>query len=461
MDELPMELKQRICSFLTPRNLKPLRLTCKTFATAAERYFINRFVLFVHPNSLATLRKIVDHEIFSKYLTTIVYDTVTLSQVLPITVKDPCWDDFRPKTLSLGLNESYATITSRLMRDATKSYQAAWKETQHKKAQLGLLEDLLRYQQDPSVFHHFADEIEYALLQCQRLRNIILSTRHPNKKAKAQVFMHESLCLGWALRRNDIQDIVYRETTNLESLTLIGVKLPRRVSSEDAQVLENLKHLRIKAKQTTSSLSCMQCLFSVTKCLETLSLSVDSCDITKIIKVFRSTSLRVCLMDFKHVQGDALIDFLLHHAPSLQRLALGTGSSDIGWAPVFCSISGELPALKCIQLEALRSRWNRYSMRRDAELQAERFVLSGGLLPLIQYTDWLSRRGEYGLPGRGFFVNGVTRDQLQPGLWSDYEGIANEPWNGYESESENENGSEDGNDDDSEGEEDAGENEDD
>ncbi|KAH0393660.1 hypothetical protein KCU89_g12181, partial [Aureobasidium melanogenum] len=75
MDALPLELKQRICSFLTPKELKSLRLTCKVFATAAERYFINRFVLFLHPESLTTLRKIAEHETFSKYLTTIVYDT--------------------------------------------------------------------------------------------------------------------------------------------------------------------------------------------------------------------------------------------------------------------------------------------------------------------------------------------------------------------------------------------------
>lgn len=89
MDALPLELKQRICSFLTPKELKPLRLTCKTFAAAAERFFINRFVLFIHPDSLATLRKIVDHEIFHKYLNTIVYDPSILTDVHTIPVEEP------------------------------------------------------------------------------------------------------------------------------------------------------------------------------------------------------------------------------------------------------------------------------------------------------------------------------------------------------------------------------------
>jgi hypothetical protein len=79
MDALPLELKQRICSFLTPKDLKPLRLTSKIFATAAERYFIDRFILFNHPDSIAALGEIVAHEVFSRYITTLVCDTSLLN----------------------------------------------------------------------------------------------------------------------------------------------------------------------------------------------------------------------------------------------------------------------------------------------------------------------------------------------------------------------------------------------
>lgn len=71
MDTLPLELKQRICSFLTPKELKPLRLTSKIFAAAAGRYLIDRFILFNCPDSIATLGEIVRHEVFSKCITTL------------------------------------------------------------------------------------------------------------------------------------------------------------------------------------------------------------------------------------------------------------------------------------------------------------------------------------------------------------------------------------------------------
>lgn len=343
------------------------------------------------------------------------------------------------------------------MREATERYQAAWKETEKPKAQL---QDLLCYQHSWRVVDAFAKEIKYALWRCQRLRNIVFSSHHPSKEARDQLFLIR-LCTSWNIIRRYQQDFVFSGTDNLESLTLMRMKLPGQVTPEDAQAMRNLKHLHIDTAKSNSRLSGMQPVFEIARHLETLSLSASRSDITTTIKVIRSSSLRVCLVDFKHVEGHALIEFLLHHARSLQRLALGLGSSDIGWAPVLCGISGKFPNLKRVQLELLQSRWNRFSMRRDAELQAERFVLSGGLLPLLQYTSLNSATGDFSVSGRGFCTNGDSQVRLPSGLWPDYESLANESWDGFGSESTNEEEDEEDDEQEDEDEEDQGENEDD
>ncbi|KAG9653967.1 hypothetical protein KCU64_g7534, partial [Aureobasidium melanogenum] len=373
MDALPLELKQRICSFLTPKELKPLRLTCKAFATAAEHYFINRLVLFLHPDSLATLRKIADHGVFSKFLTTIVFDPMFLTWdcLDDDIVEDPCWDDFRPKTLG---------------------------------------------------------EIEYALEKCRRLKNVVVASRHPAQveEVRDRVFKVQRPFAYWNyFELYDHRAILL--AGKLQSLILDYVKIPSQISLEDAQIMRGLKHLRIQNIEVISKLDNMRYIFKVAKNLETLSLSVPYGDITKTVKVIRSDSLQVCLMNFRLVQGDALVEFLLHHAHSLQRLALGLGMSDIGWAPVLSRISGEFPNLERVQLEALRSRRNRYGMARIAELQAERFILAGGLLPLIKYTA--SYRC-YRKAGRGFFGKDHIHGQPPPGVWQDYESLADGSWDG-------------------------------
>jgi hypothetical protein len=114
MNVLPLELKQRICSFLTPKDLKPLRLTSRIFATAAERYLIDRFILFNHIDSIVALDQVVNHETFGRRLTTLVCDNSVLNaqnmysigrghrHISPL----PSWDDYRPKTTVLRPKES-------------------------------------------------------------------------------------------------------------------------------------------------------------------------------------------------------------------------------------------------------------------------------------------------------------------------------------------------------------------
>ncbi|KAK6004162.1 hypothetical protein QM012_009012 [Aureobasidium pullulans] len=447
MDALPMELKQRICSFLSPKHLKPLRLTCKVFATAAERYFINRFILFFHPKSAATLRKIALHETLGKYLTTIVCDLTGLrweswesSRRRPL--KKHRWDDYRPKTLTLNTQESYAELTTRTMRNATSNYAAAWVEVQAHRLRL---KELFSYQRSPNSYDDLGIAIKFAFSRCRRLRNVVLSSCHSTtvNKARARIFEVAHSERWWNLH-NEIPGEAFWETSALESLTLIETSLPTSFPRGKMQAMSDLRHLRVRLDEDAFiyNPSKLRRVFEDTTRLETLSLFASDTDITGIVNVIRSSSLRICLIDFSYVQGDALVDFLLYHANTLQRLAIGVGVTDIGWSPVLCSISGKFPALKRVQLEALRSRRNQFVMRRDAELQAERFVLSGGLRPLIQYTSLNSEA--YRSRGRGFSPYEVFYTELPPGLWTDYEYLANKFWDGCASDDKDMNDGEDG-----------------
>jgi hypothetical protein len=79
MDDLPLELKQRICSYLTPKDLKSLRWASNDYAAAAPRYMMPRIFLSNHPSSFQEIQKITDHPEMRYSVTTLVIDTRCLS----------------------------------------------------------------------------------------------------------------------------------------------------------------------------------------------------------------------------------------------------------------------------------------------------------------------------------------------------------------------------------------------
>ncbi|KAG9676233.1 hypothetical protein KCU99_g4197, partial [Aureobasidium melanogenum] len=106
MDRLPPEIKQYICSFLTPNHLKALRLVSKDFAAAAIPHFIPRIFLFNHPDSCTEIQEIITHTEMRKYVNTIVIDPRDVLNFdgfedwvdhMPAHWQIPRWKDYEPQ----------------------------------------------------------------------------------------------------------------------------------------------------------------------------------------------------------------------------------------------------------------------------------------------------------------------------------------------------------------------------
>jgi hypothetical protein len=78
MDDLPLELKQRVCSYLPTRDLKSFRSTAKFYAAATDRYLVPRIFLFNHPDSFQEIQDITNHPELRHSVTTMVVDTSCL-----------------------------------------------------------------------------------------------------------------------------------------------------------------------------------------------------------------------------------------------------------------------------------------------------------------------------------------------------------------------------------------------
>jgi len=447
MDALPLELKQRICSFLTPKDLKPLRLTSRIFTTAAERYFINRFFLFNYPDSILALSEIVEHEVFSKYLTAIVCDTSML-KVYP-SYEDcwpapppPSWDDYCPETLLLNDTESYAPTTEQVMQRAQHEYQVAYEDweakTRNKEARRNWYQAVVY--KNPGEAHHLrvTSTLRKAFERCPRLRNLVLSSDHPSTVEQRRFDMlgmdahgiHDMPCwFGYLIK-------ISGSLSQLNSLTLLYTGFEGLPADQSDLALPNLKHLRINNLSSTLSygneLTNCALILRGAKSLETLSLAIPEHNITDIVESLRSDYLRVCLLRFRRIQGNTLVDVLLRHAPSLQRLGLSHGSAFDGWLPVFRNIAGRLPALRRVQLQCLKENSHaNINMTPETALKAGRFVVLGGSVPVLQFKRGYGGADFWSKSDQEIDDDGSQQNELSPGLWQDYESMAVEGWDGY------------------------------
>ena len=454
MDALPLELKQRICSFLTLKNLKPLRLTSKIFAVAAARYLIDRFILFNCPDSIIALGEIVEHKIFSKHLTTIVCDTSML-KVYPSyencrpSPPPPSWNDYRPTTLVLDDTESYESTTERVLQRAHEEYQVAYKDWETRKKTRQARRDWYQavVYKKPGEAHHLRiiSTLRKAFEKCPRLHNLVLSSEHNSIVQQRRFDMLAMDAQAMDAQAMDAQGIcampcwfgyfinIRGSLSQLNSLTLICTGFEGQPSDQSDLALPKLKHLRINHLSSKFSheneLTNCALILRGAKSLETLSLGLPEHDITNIVESLQSDCLRVCLLRFRGIAGNTLVDVLLRHAPSLQRLGLSHGSAYDGWSPVFRSIAGRLPALRRVQLQCLKE--NTFTnMSPESAQEAGHFVVFGGSIPVLRFEKGYGGSDFWSISDREIDVNGPRQNEPLPGLWQDYEGMAVDGWDG-------------------------------
>lgn len=108
MDALPLELQQRICSYLTIKDLKSLRLASKVWTAAACRDLLPRIFLFNHPDSCQEVQDIANHPYLKHSVTTLVIDTSCIHPDL----KFDQWARNLANSSSTPRSEEVETVTS-------------------------------------------------------------------------------------------------------------------------------------------------------------------------------------------------------------------------------------------------------------------------------------------------------------------------------------------------------------
>ncbi|THY93469.1 hypothetical protein D6C92_05352 [Aureobasidium pullulans] len=186
MNKLPAELKDMVCSFLTPYQLRPVRLVSKAFYQAAAlHYKVPRFFLFNHPNSLKELDNITSHPVYRDDITTIIIDPTSIPKMkdqhdcvrnIPAVWRVPRWEDFAPPPQEIfnGVDRVLQLFYAAL--GATYMYDKAWDDAILSESQVETIwqthNEVQSYQESTNVsaIHNLSLNLELAsTTYCQSL----------------------------------------------------------------------------------------------------------------------------------------------------------------------------------------------------------------------------------------------------------------------------------------------------
>ncbi|KAG9687887.1 hypothetical protein KCU95_g9281, partial [Aureobasidium melanogenum] len=206
MEKLPLELKQRVCSFLhaNPKLLKPIRLVSKQFADAAAPYLIPRLFLVKHRDSCAEVREIANHAILSKHVTTLVVDPSNLKnhksfkkwvdEHTHLRHSYPDWWDFKPDDIDYdedgdplldtfaarskwsNANKKFDAAVKKVTKALKKSQEPYWKAQRQ----------IAAYQTTEEFRRCFLDTIAHAFKMCPNLVNIVVA---PPQRGQSHVIL--------------------------------------------------------------------------------------------------------------------------------------------------------------------------------------------------------------------------------------------------------------------------------
>ncbi|KAK6005407.1 hypothetical protein QM012_007049 [Aureobasidium pullulans] len=465
MEKLPLELKQRICSFLadSSKTLKPIRLVSKQFADAAVPYLLPRIFLVKHKDSCAELREIADHSILNKHVTTLIVDPSHLKshksfqkwidEHSHLRQSYPDWWDFKPSDIDYDEDgdpllytsdarskwfnacKRFEAMAKKVTKTLQKSQEAYWKAQRQ----------LAAYQSTEEFRRYFLDTIAYAFKMCPNLVNIVIAppqpgqhyvilkllsmfrSIHPHPDSWIDADLHDPLEFSLA----DVLSAADHQNVGLHSLTVVDLpfKCADYAEIESFKSFKHLKHVRIGYNRLPDNPVTifdfnLEEAIGQANVLETLWLEmparrINMFDGNAMLHALNSDFLRDVMLNHIVVTEDALVAFLLRHAHSLQQLDIGLALSAGNWSSTFRRISCQMTALKKMQFadiwEVVGEERKHYSPKWCSE--ARDFVLHGGVLPEpLPYDE-----DDYGDFEEYFEIPFRTYDSPEEGLWEDYD----------------------------------------
>ncbi|THY26181.1 hypothetical protein D6D01_04550 [Aureobasidium pullulans] len=370
MDALPLEIKENICSFLSPNHLKPLRLVSKEFASAAIPHFIPRIFLFNHPDSCVEMNDILRHPEIPKYINTLVVD--------PSPVQ--------------SLVEFY---------DWVEGYEL--RKDRYFKTEL-------------------EEKLRTAFSNCRNLKNFILASFHPPNVLRKRDGVFHGLPLEYSLHPVTAAASCLPSCEGVaESLQTITIK-SIELNQWNGGTSRNLRHLRVSLRSFQSRPSprfdamIHSAIHLETLWIEFLWMHDGLYSLDSLLRGIRLEKLHECLLFSVSVSEDELVDFLLHHTQSLRTFGIGGSRLHEGsWPSLFRRLSCQMAVLS--QFEAggqLLVNQREYTGSYMAAVT--KFVLRGGPEPVETFLEDFPHDYE----NRPRIIQDV-----QDGLWKDYDCIIN------------------------------------
>lgn len=352
MDRLPPEIQQYICSFLTPKHLKPLRLVSKDFAAAAIPHFIPRIFLFNHPDSCTKVRQIIAHPEMSKYVNTIVVDPRDVMRFdgfedwiehMPDHWQIPSWKDYEPQFPPEPDIDGSIKTWNQAMEEARGLYLDHFMDAKYSESELRCLWQhhliLQREQKHGYLKRTLASIIQDAFNQCLKLDNVVVTSEHYSDSAvvtrkRNELFRSTLLAFtmpGSRYRAHppmiclNLDDIVVNNT--LSTLTMLHIEFPM---PDCDLIMSNLRHLHVSFRMCKRDPNAvLDRILKSAQRLETLWVNYPflpfgtAHGLNSTLKATRYDNLRECLLTSCSVSEDQMVDFLLRHASSLQTVGLG------------------------------------------------------------------------------------------------------------------------------------------
>ncbi|THV74539.1 hypothetical protein D6D29_08888 [Aureobasidium pullulans] len=353
LNDLPLELQQRICRNLPGRDLKQLRLVSRHYASAAARDLPIIIHLFDEPQSCRDALEIARHPDLQIAVTAVAVDVSRITD----------YEHF-----SSWIRDIQAPI---MARDWTSQGSA-----ENLKKWYKVHQELAYYQSDPSSATVLLDTLTQLLSTCPRLREIIIANVFGAAYARLP-YPHQKTCTKLspflkpyssssesAESRFSLQQILncLGSSGSLTSLTIMPAHFtdtsnaPANVSSGNLAFLESLKQFQC-LDQDDKAFAVLLPILASAKHLAWLAVrerrrSPSFPYRTELFDTIRSDSLEYINVDGWQATPDSFRDFLLHHAHTLKttsttnmELVIPAASVDVAWSDLASDLAGRFPKL--------------------------------------------------------------------------------------------------------------------